>query len=94
MHTLDSLITDEHLADAGFFCEVDHPVEGRIVDMKFPNRFSGGGRDDYLPAPLKGGDSVAILREIGYDDAAIDDMVRSKATIDGRRASPEAIRGP
>jgi crotonobetainyl-CoA:carnitine CoA-transferase CaiB-like acyl-CoA transferase len=85
MHTLESLVTDEHLADMGFFCEVDHPAEGRIVDMQFPNRFSAGGREDYLPAPLKGGDSVAILREIGYDDAAIEEMVKSKATIDGRR---------
>jgi crotonobetainyl-CoA:carnitine CoA-transferase CaiB-like acyl-CoA transferase len=85
MHTLESLMTDEHLADAGFFCEIDHPVEGPMVDMRFPNRFSTGGRDCYLPAPLKGGDSVAILREIGYDDDAIDDMVKAKATIDGRR---------
>jgi crotonobetainyl-CoA:carnitine CoA-transferase CaiB-like acyl-CoA transferase len=86
MHTLESLVTDEHLADGGFFCEVDHPVEGRIMDMQFPNRFSAGGRSDYLPAPLKGGDSVAILRELGYDAAAIEEMVASKATIDGRRA--------
>jgi crotonobetainyl-CoA:carnitine CoA-transferase CaiB-like acyl-CoA transferase len=86
MHTLESLVEDEHLADAGFFCEVDHPVEGRIIDMQFPNRFSAGDRRDYIPAPLKGGDSITILREIGYDDAAIDDMVKSKATVDGRRA--------
>jgi crotonobetainyl-CoA:carnitine CoA-transferase CaiB-like acyl-CoA transferase len=62
---------------------VDHPVEGRIVDMKFSNRFSGGGREDYLSPPLLGGDSVTILREIGYGGEDIDDMVRSKVTIDG-----------
>ncbi len=89
MHTLESLVEDEHLADAGFFREIDHPVEGRMLEMQFPNRFSAGGREDYLPAPLKGGDSIAILREIGYDDEAIDEMVKSKATIDGRRAAPE-----
>jgi crotonobetainyl-CoA:carnitine CoA-transferase CaiB-like acyl-CoA transferase len=86
MHTLESLLADGHLADARFFREVDHPVEGCIVDMRFPNRFSSGSRNDYLPAPLKGGDSIAILHDIGYDDGAIDDMVRSKATIDGRRS--------
>ena len=85
MHTLESLVEDEHLADAGFFCEADHPVEGRIVDMRFPNRFSAGGREDCLPAPLKGGDSIAILREIGYGSDEIEEMVKSKVTVDGRR---------
>ncbi len=89
MHTLESLVEDEHLADAGFFREIDHPAEGRIVEMQFPNRFSAGGREDYLPAPLKGGDSIAILREIGFDDDAIDEIIKSQATIDGRRGASE-----
>jgi crotonobetainyl-CoA:carnitine CoA-transferase CaiB-like acyl-CoA transferase len=86
MHTLDSLVADEHLADTGFFREVDHPVEGKVLDMQFPNRFSASGREDYRPPPLLGGDSVAILREIGYGSDDIDEMVKSKVTIDGRRS--------
>jgi crotonobetainyl-CoA:carnitine CoA-transferase CaiB-like acyl-CoA transferase len=82
MHTLDSLITDEHLIDAGFFYEVDHPVEGKIIDMQFPNRFSAGTREDYRPAPLLGGESVAILREIGYGSDDIDEMVKLNVTVD------------
>ncbi len=86
MHTLDSLVADEHLADAGFFRVVDHPAEGKILDMQFPNRFSAGGREEYrLPPPL-GGDSVEILREIGYGSEEVDEMVRSRVTIDGRRS--------
>jgi hypothetical protein len=34
-----------------------------------------------------GGDSVEILREIGYRNEEIDDLVRSRVTIDGRRSN-------
>jgi crotonobetainyl-CoA:carnitine CoA-transferase CaiB-like acyl-CoA transferase len=84
VHTLESLAADEHLAEVGFFRTVEHPVEGEIVDLTFPNRFSAGGREDFKPAPLMGGDSVEILREIGYCNEEIDDLVRSRVTIDGR----------
>jgi crotonobetainyl-CoA:carnitine CoA-transferase CaiB-like acyl-CoA transferase len=84
VHTIESLVTDEHLADVGFFRNVDHPVEGEMIDLAFPNRFSSGGREDFKPAPLMGGDSVEILREIGYRDEDIDEFVTSGVTIDGR----------
>ena len=87
MHTLESLVDDEHLADVAFFREVDHPIEGPIKETKFPNRFSAGGRGDTLPAPTLGGDSVAILREIGYGDAEIDEMLAARTTSDGCRNS-------
>jgi crotonobetainyl-CoA:carnitine CoA-transferase CaiB-like acyl-CoA transferase len=84
VHTIESLAADEHLADVGFFRKVDHPVEGEIVDLAFPNRFSSGGREDFRPAPRMGGDSVEILREIGYGNEDVDALVRSGVTIDGR----------
>jgi crotonobetainyl-CoA:carnitine CoA-transferase CaiB-like acyl-CoA transferase len=91
VHTLESLAEDEHLAEVGFFRKVDHPVEGEVIDLACPNRFSGGGREDFRPAPLMGGDSVEILREIGYSTEEIDELVRSRVTIDGRsKASDKA----
>jgi crotonobetainyl-CoA:carnitine CoA-transferase CaiB-like acyl-CoA transferase len=84
VHTIESLAADEHLADVGFFRKVEHPVEGEIIDLAFPNRFSAGGRQDFRPAPLMGGDSVEILREIGYRNEEIDELVRSRVTTDGR----------
>jgi crotonobetainyl-CoA:carnitine CoA-transferase CaiB-like acyl-CoA transferase len=87
VHSIESLAADEHLAEVGFFRKVEHPVEGEIVDLAFPNRFSAGGRQDFRPAPLMGGDSVEILREIGYSSEEIDGLVRSRVTIDGRTAS-------
>jgi crotonobetainyl-CoA:carnitine CoA-transferase CaiB-like acyl-CoA transferase len=93
VHTLESLVTDQHLADVGFFRNVDHPVEGEMIDLAFPNRFSSGGREDFKPAPLMGGDSVEILREIGYRDEDIDTFVRSGVTIDGRASNGNETDG-
>jgi crotonobetainyl-CoA:carnitine CoA-transferase CaiB-like acyl-CoA transferase len=86
VHTIESLAADEHLAEVGFFRNVEHPVEGDIIDLAFPNRFSAGGREDFKPAPLMGGDSVEILREIGYRNEEIDELVRTRVTIDGRNS--------
>jgi crotonobetainyl-CoA:carnitine CoA-transferase CaiB-like acyl-CoA transferase len=85
VHSIESLRDDAHLADVGFFRAIDHPVEGGMVACAFPNRFSGGGRDDLVPAPRLGGDSVAILHDVGLSDAEIDAMVKSGATVDGRQ---------
>jgi crotonobetainyl-CoA:carnitine CoA-transferase CaiB-like acyl-CoA transferase len=93
VHTLESLAADEHLAEVGFFRRVEHPVEGEIVDLAFPNRFSAGGREDFRPAPLMGGDSVEILREIGYRNEEIDELVRSRVTVDGRMSNNDTNHG-
>ena len=83
-HTLDSLLEDPHLQDIGFFELKDHPTEGRMRNMRLPNKWSCGARRDWNPAPKLGEHSVEILREIGYSDAEIDAMIAGGATIDGR----------
>ncbi len=82
--TLDELMQDPHLKDIGFFSLIEHPTEGRIRNMRLPNKLSGGVRRDFRPAPKIGEHSIEILREAGYDDAAIEAMVASSATVDGR----------
>jgi crotonobetainyl-CoA:carnitine CoA-transferase CaiB-like acyl-CoA transferase len=83
MHSFESLTEDEHLNEIGFFRKVDHPVEGEMIDMANPNKFSDGLREDYAAAPLLGGDSVGVLSEVGYAESEIDEMLRLKAVIDG-----------
>ncbi len=82
--TLDDLMQDPHLKDIGFFSRIEHPTEGRIWNMRLPNKLSGGVRRDFRAAPKIGEHSIEILREAGYGDAAIEAMVESKATVDGR----------
>ncbi|HSE00922.1 MAG TPA: CoA transferase [Burkholderiales bacterium] len=87
-HTLDSLIEDPHLKDVGFFELKDHPTEGKTHNMRLPNKWSTGTRREWTPAPKLGQHSVEILREAGYDAAAIEAMVASGATLDGRITRP------
>jgi len=82
--TLDDLMQDPHLKDIAFFKLIEHPTEGRIWNMRLPNKLSGGVRRDFRAAPKIGEHSIDILREAGYDDAAIEAMVASRATVDGR----------
>ena len=82
-HTLDSLMDDPHLKDVGFFETVEHPTEGRVINMVPPNKLSGGARRDFRGAPKIGQHSTEILREVGYSDEEIESMVVAKVTLDG-----------
>ena len=84
MHSLESLMEDPHLKEVGFFEKIDHPTEGKIVNMTLPNKASFGNRQDFRGAPKIGQHSVEILCEAGYADAEIEQLVIEKATVDGR----------
>lgn len=84
-HTLESLIEDPHLKDVGFFQTLEHPSEGRIVNMALPNTLSRGARRDVRGAPRLGENSVEILGEAGFSADEIEALIASGATIDGRR---------
>jgi len=71
MNTFETLLEDPHLADIGFFTEVEHPSEGTLRSMACPSEWSGTPPGVPRPAPRIGEHSREILAEIGYDAAAI-----------------------
>ena len=71
MHTMESMLKDEHLNAVGFFKEIHHPSEGRIRTMKVPGEWSESGSTDTGMAPRLGQHSAEILQEIGYDAPTI-----------------------
>jgi crotonobetainyl-CoA:carnitine CoA-transferase CaiB-like acyl-CoA transferase len=83
-NTLEDLMVDPHLQDVGFFKPEDHPTEGRIRRTKTPNHFSGGMREDELPAPRLGENTREVLRGLGYAESELD-LLASKGAI----AEPE-----
>jgi crotonobetainyl-CoA:carnitine CoA-transferase CaiB-like acyl-CoA transferase len=81
VHDFDSLLDDAHLKAIGFFRTVEHPREGEMIELANPNKFSAGIRSSSRPAPLLGGDSAAILSELGYSEADISEMIAHKIVI-------------
>jgi crotonobetainyl-CoA:carnitine CoA-transferase CaiB-like acyl-CoA transferase len=81
MHSIDSLIEDEHLNAIGYFPKFEHPTEGRIRATAPVGTWSASPPSiRALPARL-GEHSREVLREAGYTDAAIDQLIAKRVTL-------------
>ena len=80
LNSVDDVIADPHLREAGFFVMNDHPTEGRLREMTAPGKWSASPPEALRPAPRLGEHSVAILREAGYADADINAMIAARVT--------------
>jgi crotonobetainyl-CoA:carnitine CoA-transferase CaiB-like acyl-CoA transferase len=54
--------------------ETEHPTEGAVRLLGLPVRLSGTPLPPSIAPPTLGEDSAAILAELGYDDAAIEQL--------------------
>jgi len=78
-NTIEDLLEDPHLQDVGFWEADDHPTEGRIRRTRTANHFSGGMREEVLPAPRLGQHTREVLAELGCDAAEITRMLECGA---------------
>jgi crotonobetainyl-CoA:carnitine CoA-transferase CaiB-like acyl-CoA transferase len=75
------VVADEHLNAGGFFHMQDHPSEGRMRVMRTPTDWSESPPGELAPAPRLGQHSAEVLREAGYSDVQIADLVRRGVTL-------------
>jgi len=70
-NTLADLLDDEYLRETAFFQPMRHPSEGDVIVTAIPARFSESPPSVRRPWPALGEHTGEVLREIGYDAAAI-----------------------
>ena len=88
MHSPESLFEDPHLQAVGFFRKVDHPTEGRTIQVRPPVEFSRTPGELRRHAPHAGEHSGQILREAGLDEDEIAGLFASGA-VEGRAGMPD-----
>src|ERR1700761_4096164 len=72
---LADLFDDPHLEAVGFFDEIDHPSEGRMLLPRLPVRFSEASVPAGRPAPRLGEHSAEVLRDAGLAPQEIAGLV-------------------
>lgn len=79
--TLNDVIDDPHLRVVGLLSKADHPTEGSLLSLGQPVHWSAQARTDVRHAPTLGEHSVEVLREIGYVDPEIKQLIASGVTV-------------
>jgi len=74
-----TLADDPHLRATGFIAMEEHPSEGRLRVMGNPTAWSATPPGALAPAPRLGEHTVAVLREAGYDEGAIEALLATGA---------------
>lgn len=74
------VLDDEQARANGYIVERDHPRLGTIPLPGSPIAFGKQESSRWTPAPALGGDTDAILAELGYDSAGVADL-RSRSVV-------------
>ncbi len=81
----EELFDHPHVAANAFMLQFDHPVLGSVRMPANPLRMSGTPVHSDVPPPSLGADGPAILRELGYDDEAVQRLLESEVVFTRER---------
>ncbi|HEX2825897.1 MAG TPA: CoA transferase [Burkholderiales bacterium] len=81
LSSLDDVIDDPHLAQAGALVAEPHPSEGALLNLAQPTRWPDHPRVAPRPAPRLSEHGRELLRELGYSDTEIDDLAREGGVV-------------
>ena len=73
--TIDRVANDAQMKANGVFAEFDHPQLGSAATVNNPINVTGVVKEKPKLAPEVGQHSIEILKALGYDDGAIEDLM-------------------
>jgi crotonobetainyl-CoA:carnitine CoA-transferase CaiB-like acyl-CoA transferase len=95
VRSIDDLVHDPYLAQAGVLSEFQHPSEGTIRRLGLPVRFKNKMLEPPVrPAPRLGQDTFAVLAELGFSPADIDELAAAGIVAGEEPAADAAGSGP
>ena len=80
IQSLSEVAEDPQVKARHSITEIEHPTAGKVRTVDSPWRFGANGKPrEHRPAPVLGADTREVLREVGYADDEIDELVERGA---------------
>ena len=76
LYNVAEVLADPQVKHLDLVEELTHPQAGKLKFIGAPVRYDGLAREKSAPPPLLGAHTRTILTDLGYDQAAIDELAR------------------